>query len=75
MSDNYQTQSLFEEPKTVPQEGLDNSPIPTDYLKEYRPTRTRVVIQFTDEQQEAVLKMLGLKEIKSIVYNFEDLGK
>lgn len=75
MNDDYQAQSLFEEEKAVPQEGLDNSPIPVDYLKEYHPSRNRIVIQFTDEQQEAVLKMLGLKEIKNIAYNFEDLGK
>lgn len=72
--EDYQTQSLFAEDKMVPEEGLSKDNISDNYLKEYHPSRNRVVIQFTDEQIEAVKKFLGLSEIKEIVYNFEDLN-
>lgn len=71
--ENYQIQSLFEEEKMVPEEGLSKENIPEHFLKEYHPSRNRVVIQFTDEQIEGVKKLLGLSEIKEIAYNFEDL--
>lgn len=70
---NYQIQSLFEEEKMIPEEGLSKENIPEHFLKEYHPSRNRVVIQYTDEQLEAVKKLLGLSEIKEIAYNFEDL--
>lgn len=70
---NYQIQSLFEEEKMIPEEGLSKENIPEYFLKEYHPSRNRVVIQYTDEQLEAVKKLLGLSEIKEIAYNFEDL--
>lgn len=72
--EDYQTQSLFAEDKMVPEEGLSKDSIPDYYLKEYHPSRNRLVIQFTDEQTEAVKKFLGLSDIKEIVYNFEDLN-
>ena len=70
----YQAQSLFEEEKMTPEPGLSKEQIPDSYLKEYHPSRNRIVIQFTDEQTEAVKKFLGLAEIKEIAYNFEDLN-
>lgn len=72
--EDYQTQSLFSEDKMVPEEGLSKDNIPDHYLKEYHPSRNRVVIQYTEEQTEAVEKLLGLPEIKEIAYNFEDLN-
>lgn len=74
MNKDYQIQSLFEEEKEIPREGLSKESIPEEFLKEYHPSRNRIVIQFTDEQTEAVKRLLGLAEIKELAYNFEDLN-
>lgn len=73
--DGYQHNSLFPEEPTTPREGLSKEEIPEIFTKNYKPSLNRVVIQFTDEQEEAVKKMLGLPEIKNVVYKFEELGK
>lgn len=73
-AEEYFSQSLFEEEKATPESWLPKAPFPEEFAKAYHPTRNRVVIQYTDEQEEAFKKFLGLKEIKKVVYNFEDLG-
>ena len=74
MSDSeYFYQSLFEEEKVVPEAGLSKAPFPEEYAKSYHPTRNRIVIQYTDEQEDALKQLLGLQEIKEVAYNFEDL--
>ena len=71
----YFSQSLFEEEKAVPEPGLSKASFPEEYAKAYHPTRNRIVIQYTDEQEETLKQFLGLQEIKEIAYNFEDLRK
>lgn len=62
-------------PKEKPEDWLSNGKIPDEFMKEYHPSRNRVVIQYTDGQLEKVKAMLGLGEIKELCYNFEDLHK
>ncbi len=76
MSDSeYFAQPLFEEERAVPEDGLGSDAFPEDFAGTYRPERNRIVIQYTDEQEPALRRLLGLMEIDALVFNFEDLGE
>lgn len=64
---------LFEEPKTVPNDGLENPPFPQDFREAYHPTTNRIVIEYTDAQKPELMRRLGVAELDRVCYTMEEI--
>ena len=55
-------------------DNIDYAPTPLeDYEGGFDTLKQRVIIVYDNEQKESVAKMLGLDDIKKIIYIFDEL--